>query len=491
MSKTNIFFIKTTYTALLCLCGVLFYGLIKNYTPHKSGIVYSGQKYSIAGENTQGLCQLINGQICQKKSKQKYSKFEQTLCNINLNCTSSKQALHAVLSGSVDMASVASKDIKPDMNIKALMHISTDQKIILVSRPDFSLEDGFDIVKNIHGFITSIRNGKSSFKKGKALKIVPFYGGDDALERYIKLDKGYALHSGLVHYYMPRLETPLTITYGIRDCEPGTNLCTYISEVANEDYKESNRIATMGKGIIPYLKEAVKSNNDFLVMKAAHAMGRIWPREPDLVTLSLLELLDHSNDKVKEQAIFALSAQQPLHPKTIDRLIDLAESDPIEREGFSDSSHGMSQTLTVLRQMPISERAAYGLAITGQADILPVLYKLAKSQNPAKQTIGINAINQYLSREKRGIIRGLTLQEKRKQKERGFYLSKEAREAIKFLKDERDNFLNVNKKNVGIILARYPIATTKAPIASSVTKQYQREVYDLLYTFNTYYDTRE
>lgn len=500
-SKTHIYIIKALFLVAILSSSFFSYIQVKNYIPTKAGVFYSGKKYYIAGENTQGFCQLINNQSCEKHPEQKYTDFEQTLCETNQNCTASKKALNAVLSGSVDLASVESKDVTFDVDVKALMHLTTDQKMLLVSRKDFPYEDGLHVVKTVHDFITSIRSNSNSFKNGKALKIAPVYGGDDALERYIKFDKGYILHSGLVAYYLPRLETPLKITTGIEDCDP--DYCTYasyVSDVPKKDYREANRIAKMGKGLIPYLKQAIKSDNDFLVMKAAHAMGRIWPREPDLLTALLLELLDHPNDEVKEQAIYALSAQKPLHSETIDRLIQLAESNPIEREGFSDGSHGMSQQIIVLRQRQLSEITAYQLATIDQDSVLPVLYKLATSKNLKKQTIGINAINQYLAREVYKITTDMPIKEQRDARENGYNFSQSARDALQFLKENQTNFTEENKKNVERILTYHPISDTRITnilihypsTAKNIdTKSRKQEVYDLLYTFNLHYKTWE
>ncbi len=499
-SKTNQYK-KVFFFIAILFGGTFFYAQAKNSISNKTGIVYQGEKYSIAGEDTQGFCQLINNQPCKKHPERELTEFELTLCEINQNCTASKKALHAVLSGSVDLASVESKDVTLDMDVKALMHLTTDQKMLLVSRKDFPYEDGLQVVKTVHDFISSIRNNKNSFKKGKALKIAPVYGGSDVLERYIKFDKGYVLHSGLVAYYLPRLETPLTITNDTEDCDP--DYCTYasyVSDVPKEDYREANRIAKMGKGLIPYLKEAIKSDNDFLVMKAAHVMGRIWPREPDLLTAPLLELLDHPNDEVKEQAIYALSAQKPLHSETIDRLIQLAESNPIERESFSDGSHSMSQEVTILRQMPNSEFAAYRLAIIDQERVLPALYKLASTEDQKKQTIGINAIGQYLKREVYKITTDMPINERSDARENGYNFSQSARDALRFLKENQTHFTEENKKNVERILTYHPISDaniTKIPIHSPSTaknidaKSRKQEVYDLLYTFNLNYKTWE
>jgi len=451
-SKTNQY--KKAFFLIAIISGcIFFYAQAKNSISNKIGIVYQGEKYSIAGEGTQGFCHLINNQSCKKHPEQKYTDFEQTLCEINQNCTTSKKALHAVLSGSADLASVESKDVTLDMDVKALMHLTTDQKMLLVSRKDFPYKDGLHVVKTVHGFITSIRSNPNSFKKGKALKIVPFYGGYDALERYIKFDKGYTLHSGLVAYYLPHLETPLTITYGIDHCAPDTGVCTSISDIPNKNYREANRIATMGKGLIPYLKEAIKSDNDFLVMKAAHTMGRIWPREPDLLTAPLLKLLDHPNDEVKEQAIYALSAQKPLHSETIDRLIQLAESNPIERESFSDGSHGMSQEVTVLKQMPVSQHASYAILNAPYEVFFPVLKGLVQSKNSDKQLVGIAALNQYLSRTKHTLRKSLP-----KGKPNNITLSDfpaQAIEVVEFLSDEQDKLQDNSKKALMKVLVQY------------------------------------
>ncbi len=501
MSSKTSHYIKAFFLIAILSGGILFYAQTKNSISNKIGIVYHGEKYSIAGEGTQGFCQLINNQSCEKHPEQKYTGFELTLCEINQNCSASKKALNAVISGSVDLASVESKDVTLDMDVKVLMHLTTDLKMLLVSRKDFPHEDGFDVVKTVHDFFTSVMNSPNAFKSAKAMKIAPVYGDSDVLERYFEFDKGYALHSGLAAYYLPRLKTALTITNDTEDCDP--DYCTYvsaISDVPKKDYREATRIAKMGKGLIPFLKEAIKGENDFLVMKAAHAMGRIWPREPDILTEPLLELLDHPNDEVKEQAIYALSTQKPVQPKTIDRLIQLAESDLVERESFSDGSHGMSQDITVLRQRPLSEFAAYRLAIIDQERVLPALYELASSEDQKKQTIGINAIRRYLAREVYKMTTDMPINEQSGARENGYNFSQSARDALQFLKENKTNFTEENKKNVEGVLTYHPISDakiTKIPIhypsttKNIGTKSRKQEVYDLLHTFNLNYKTWE
>jgi|GEM_PF-6743013 len=490
MAKNKRLFIKVLSVALLCVGIFLIYFHIKNYTTQTFGTIYSGQKYSIAGENTQGLCQLINGQECQKQPMQIGSELDQVLCEINQNCTESKKALNAVLSGSVDLASVASEDVKLEMNVKALLHLTTDQKMLLISRKDFLLEDGLHVVKSVHDLITSVRNGKNPYKRAKALNIFRF--GVDALERYIKFDKGYTIHPGLARYYMPRLETPLTISgESSGDCEPDAYSCGYVSGVLTENYNVSNRIARMGKGVIPYLAEAIKSDNDFLVMKATHAMARIWPREPDILTPILTPLLNHPNDEVKEQAVYALSSQKPLHSDTVARLIELAESDPVQREGFSDGRRGgRSQSLVVLKQWPLSELAAYGLARTESTNVLPVFYRFVKSQGSAKQFMGIKAIDSYLYKEQHKIGRGRVNMGELK-KRGGYSFSEGSREAIAFLENEHTNLTEENKKFADSVLSRHPFSDSGIKLGEypKAPKKAQKpaEVYDLLYSINAYY----
>ena len=421
----------------ICLRILMFIALTAIHTPAHADTIYSGIQYSISGKNTAGLCHLIN-----KKP-----------CSLQENAPSPAKAVQDILDGKADLAGVSSEDVHEDTKVKVLLNLTNDGKIVLVSREDFPEQDGYEVISALHDFLSDTRERKYKSLVLEFMKLAPVYGGADVLERYLIFEKSYPLQSGMVKYFLPELETPLKITYGIHECDRETKRCTSISDIPVENYKASKKIANMGKGIIPFLEEAVKNNNDFLVMKAAHAMGRIWPYEPEILTPSLLPLLNHPNDEVKEQAIYAISAQKPIQQVAVDKLIEIAQKEPVAREGFSDGSHGLSQRTTVLSQNPISQHAAYALTNAWSEDIFNVLKGLVKSQSLAKQAVGINALNQFIARENSKITQGLTWKERKNITLHNY--SKEAQDVILFLEKEQSSLPDESKKLVMKVLGRY------------------------------------
>lgn len=434
----------------LCLCILMFIAVTAINTPVRADTIYAGLQYSISGKNTEGLCHLIN-----KKP-----------CGLAGNALSSAKALQDILDGKADLAGVSSEDVHENTKVKVLLNLTSDGKTVLVSREDFPEQDGYEVISALHDFLSDTRERKYKRLVLEFMKLAPVYGGADVLERYLIFEKSYPLHSGMVKYFLSKLETPLKITYGIHECDRETKRCTSISDIPVENYKASKKIADMGKGIIPFLEEAVKNNNDFLVMKAAHAMGRIWPYEPEILTPSLLPLLNHPNDEVKEQAIYALSAQKPIQQVAVDKLIEIAQKEPIPRESFSDGSHGLSQRTTVLSQNSISQQAAYALTNAWSDDVFNVLKGLVKSQSLAKQAVGINALNQFIARENSKISQGLNHKERKNITLQDY--SKEAQEIVAFLENEQAVLPDESKKLVMRVLGRYqPMSISKESILAA------------------------
>lgn len=368
--------------------------------------IYEGEKYSIAGENTNGLCHLINKTACESQ------KTETT-------------ELESVLSGRVDLGSVLAQEIQPDYKLRVIMHLTSDQKYMLVSRDDFPEADAREVIKSIEDFLLSGRQRTQSRLVQEFVELPRIYGGRDPLEHFLKFDRTYPIHPGLADYILSQLKTPLKIHF--------TN-----SHALIEDYRASYKASFLGMGLVPFLEEALRNEDDYFVAKAANAMGRIKPHDSKIMTPMLLKLLDHHNEEVREQAVIALSNLEPIQDEAITHLQELANKEPVARDGFSDGkSHGMSETITVLSQESISQHAAYGLAKIATKDAIETLKSLVRSDSVNKQTVGIKALDRY--------FRFVRLQKERNSKMRND-LNDQVRDIADFLEKHQDSVSDENKK---------------------------------------------
>lgn len=417
-----------------------------------------GDKYSVAGENTSGLCNLINEAPCKEQD-------------------SNSPSLENVLSGEVDLASVLTSEIKPDAKLRVLMHLTSDQKYMLVSTEQFPEADANEVIKALEDFLRSGRERTQSRFIQEFIKLPPIYSGRQALEPFLRFDEIYPLHSAIANYYKPELEEPLSITYGFEECERGTNRCMSISDVPVENYRVSQRIARLGMGIAPYLIENLKSENPYLVMKSANAMGRIWPQDSKILTPPLLALLDHPDSEIREQAISSIASLEPIHPEAVISLIGLANQEPVARESFSDRSHGLSQTTTVLEQQPISQFAAFGLGKIATDGALNALKSLVKSDSVAKQAHGIRGLEQYLFRARRDLEKDKSREELR-ELNNNFSVDlfpEKARDVLAFLEKQQQSLVDENKKLVVNILNRYQSENVSNDVIMALVKDLYSE----------------
>lgn len=422
-------------------------------TSSRAADLYTGPKYSIADKNTSGLCHLVNNSPCEKQEI-------------------SSSALESVISGKVDLASVLTDQIKPDSNLRVIMHLTSDKKFMLVTREDFPETDANEVIKAIENFLRSGRERTQSRLIQEFVKLPPIYGGRDALEPFLKFDETYPLHPAISSYYKTELEKPLSITYGIEECERGTNRCSSISDIAVENYRASQKISYMGMGVAPFLIENLKSDNPNLVAKSANAIGRIWPQDSKILTPPLLEIIDHPDDEVKEQAISALASLEPIQPEAVNKLIEIAQQEPVQRESFSDGSHGMSQQKTVLVQQPITYYAAYGLGRIANEKTLNALKSLVRSDSEAKQTQGILGLEQYLFREMRELRKDKSHEElvKITNKFSIEMFPEKPREILTFLELQQENLPDENKKLVVNILNRHNTGKVSEDTISALVK---------------------
>lgn len=384
----------------------------------------AGDKYSVAGENTAGLCQLVNGNPCQEKEDAK---------------SSNDTPLKKIIAGEVDLAAIPATNIKSDMPLFVLMNLSSDKSTVLVSRRNFPEKDGLYIFTAIGDFLSSNHKMKDSGLPQGLMNMARAYGEEDILFPYLILDREYPLHPGIVKNYLSKLEAPLTIAY--------------ITDLPSEDFRDSQKIAQMGMGVAPYLEEAMKSNNDFLVMKAASALGLIWPQNSKPLTPPLLDLLTHPNEEVREQAIASLSRLRPVQPETIARLIELADKEPVEREDFSDGSRGIGGAVSVIKQESVSQLAANALTNLSPDAAIPVLKKLVSSQNPAKQAVGINAIGVYLFAMEREVAEKLPPGERKDITITDF--PEQTQDVMTFLEKKQNELPDENKHLAFSVLIRY------------------------------------
>ena len=354
--------------------------------------IYQGEKYSVLGKGASGLCRLINESPCVLTQKLTFK-------------------MEDVISKKVDLAIVSKRLIKDSSEFRVLMNIDTDGNTLLVAGIDLPMAKGLDVLSKLSRF----KYQGLSFEQKKR---VHFNRGGElgAAQPYLELKKTYKLHPVVVKHYLSLLEEPLNITTMKQTCDRRGWACTIINGPRFKNYRISQHIAKMGMSIAPYLIEALSSDNDFLVMKSAYALGEIWPHDSNVMIPPLLKLLNHKNDEVKEVAIQSLAKIEPQSPEIYSALFDIAQQPPITRQDFSDGSIGgiLQKRLIVVQQEPISLHAIYSLVKIDPVSILPFLINLVKSEDEINQEMGIKGIRLYLHRVRKEINRGRSLQESRK-----------------------------------------------------------------------------
>ena len=419
--------------------------------PSEAEDIYIGKKYSVAGKHTSGLCHLINDASCEERK-------------------SEIDALEAVTKGQVDLASVLSSRINPNNPLRVLMHLTSDHKFMLVTRRDLPEADANQIIQIIEDYLQSDRDRAQSKLIQELTKLPRNYGGRDPLEKFLKFEKTYPLHPSIANYYQLALEKPLKITYGTFECERGDNHCAGMSDVPVEDYRVSQKVAFMGMGIAPYLIKNLKSDNPYLVMKSAYALGHIWPHNPKILAKPLLGISNHSNSEVREQAVLALSSLEPTQPEVVKRLIEIANEKIVQRESFSDGSHGLSMQKTVLTQQPISQVAAYGLSRIGNKEAIDALKSLVKSPNKQKQAEGLRGLVDFLRRERHNLNKNKS-REELKAIDNHFSVqmfTPQGREVLSFLKEQQKELFDENKKLVVDSLNQYEPGSVSDEVISNL-----------------------
>src|SRR5688572_28291655 len=159
--------------------------------------IYAGSQYSIAGKNTGGLCQLVNGSACKKEEE---GFFRNLWCQFKADaadCSINNVALRKILAGEVDLANVAADHITPDMQLRVLMNLSSDKKEVLVSRENFPEKDGLRVVTAVNAFLTNNRDKRHNGIMRQLINLDAVYSGRDALYAYLVFDREYPLHASL------------------------------------------------------------------------------------------------------------------------------------------------------------------------------------------------------------------------------------------------------------------------------------------------------
>ncbi|MBL4575442.1 MAG: hypothetical protein JKY51_04985, partial [Opitutaceae bacterium] len=135
---------------------------------------FIGKKHTIAGVDTSGLCQLINNTSCYSES-------------------TDISALSSILSGEVDLASVPTSSITPDINVRVLMHLDTDKSTILISREGFPEDDALAVINTIQDFLLSGKEKTQSKLIQELVKLPRIYGSKNALGPYLEFNETYKL----------------------------------------------------------------------------------------------------------------------------------------------------------------------------------------------------------------------------------------------------------------------------------------------------------
>lgn len=398
--------------------------------------VHTGSKFSIQGKEALGVCKIISNVECQTK----------TLDVLK------KNNLAKLQTGQVDLAVVPSHQINSDSNLKVLLSLASDNRYLLATRPDLSLEDGKVVIDKIENFLNTTRKPPGPVRS--IYDELPHrlrFG--EPLKHFVTFDRTYPLHSALAEKMLEPLSEPLDITYGINSCNKKTNRCVVISDVPTEDYRASSDVSDLGMGIVPYISPQLNSQNDFLVMKSANALGKIWPHDAKTLTDLLIPLLKHPNDEVKEQAIFALAKVEPVQQITITALLKQTRQIPEKRKPFEDGSTGMLGRKSYVNQAPISNIAANILVKIAPAQALPELRKLIDSEEEGLQNVAIDALGSHIQNAKQALRQELPRGEKNNITIEN--LPQDAQQTVKFLISKQNYVTEENKKSISSILKQY------------------------------------
>ncbi len=357
MFKYNLFF-------FLAAVAIIIPGRASAFT------VFQAKDYTIAGEGVEVFCKLLNeGQPCRIRQEEK------------------SEILSAIKEGKLDLAILPTEQVNSSANVKVFFYTSTEKKSLLVSCPDLSDEKAASVIKAFDGFLKKLV-GRIATPALRALVNIPLYQGIDF---FAKFDHSYPLHPAVASYFLKELGNPLGIAYSDNHCNHKTGMCMATFDIPVKSYGMSQYVADTGMSIVPFLIDALKSDNHFLVAQSAHALGEIWPHDSAVISPPLQALLSHPDAEVRERAIVALGKLEPVQPETIPLLKAVASEKPVPRPDFSDGSHGMTQQQTFLPQQPIATIAAQTVARLEQEREEALKHSLQKAQtNPRPATQSAN-----------------------------------------------------------------------------------------------------